>query len=174
MKKDVKDIAQERKIDSVNKGDLMGKEFSIEVSMVPHPWDNPDDPYFWCVFENGCNAGFGWSKTPEAAWGAALEYYKRLTQKPKPQNSLRGDHTSMKKPSEINLSAYSVTPFSNEKFEGILIKWDSDIGFGEYTIYRQSGTEQWYADSECMDSGEDKEFLRELLKLIADNVIIKS
>lgn len=80
----------------------------------------------------------------------------------------------MKKPSEINLSAYSVTPFSNEKFEGILIKWDSDIGFGEYTIYRQSGTEQWYADSECMDSGEDKEFLRELLKLIADNVIIKS
>lgn len=80
----------------------------------------------------------------------------------------------MKNPSEINLSVHSMTPFSNEKFNGIRIEWDSDIGFGEYTIYRETGTDQWYADSECMDSGEDKEFLRELLKLIADNVIIKS
>lgn len=78
----------------------------------------------------------------------------------------------MKNPSEINLSVRSMTPFSNEKFNGIRIEWDSDIGFGEYTIYRETGTDQWYADSECMDSGENKEFLRELLKLIADNVIV--
>lgn len=79
-----------------------------------------------------------------------------------------------KKVREINLSVHSMVPFSNEKFEGIRIEWDSDIGFGGYGIYRETGTEQWYADSECMDSGEDKEFLRELLKLIADSVIIKS
>lgn len=61
----------------------MEKEISIEVSMTPHPWDNPDHPYFWCVFKNSCNAGFGWSKTPEEAWREALEYYKGFTQNPK-------------------------------------------------------------------------------------------
>lgn len=55
----------------------MDKEYSIEVSITPHPWDNPSQPYFWGVFEDGCNAGFGWSKTPEGAWEAALEYYKK-------------------------------------------------------------------------------------------------
>lgn len=65
---------------------------------------------------------------------------------------------------EINLDAYEIEPFVNEKYTGIVIKWDSDIGFGEYTIYKVVGSDKWQADSEHMDNNEDKAFLNELLK----------
>lgn len=65
---------------------------------------------------------------------------------------------------KINLDAYEIEPFVNEKYTGIVIKWDSDIGFGEYTIYKANGSDKWQADSEHMDSNEDKAFLNELLK----------
>lgn len=65
---------------------------------------------------------------------------------------------------KINLDAYELEPFVNEKYTGIVIKWDSDIGFGEYTIYKANGSDKWQADSEHMDNNEDKAFLNELLK----------
>lgn len=65
---------------------------------------------------------------------------------------------------KINLDTYEVEPFVNEKYTGIVIKWDSDIGFGEYTIYKAVGSDKWQADSEHMDSNEDKAFLNGLLK----------
>ena len=65
---------------------------------------------------------------------------------------------------KINLEAYEVEPFINEKYVGFVIKWDSDIGFGEYTIYKAVGSDKWQADSEHMDNNEDKAFLNELLK----------
>jgi hypothetical protein len=64
----------------------------------------------------------------------------------------------------INLDAYEVEPFINEKYIGFVIKWDSDIGFGEYTIYKAVGSDKWQADSEHMDNHEDKAFLNELLR----------
>lgn len=64
---------------------------------------------------------------------------------------------------KINLDAYEIEPFINEKYTGFVIKWDSDIGFGEYTIYKAVGSDRWQADSEHMDSNEDKAFLNELL-----------
>lgn len=75
---------------------------------------------------------------------------------------------------KINLTVRSMRPFCNDKFDGISIEWESDIGFGEYTIYRPVGEEQWCADSEHMDTDEDKAFLHKLLGLIADGVSVRS
>ena len=72
----------------------------------------------------------------------------------------------------INLDAYEIEPFINEKYTGFVIKWDSDIGFGEYTVYKAVGSDVWQADSEHMDNNDDKAFLKELLKLFADKLDI--
>ena len=72
----------------------------------------------------------------------------------------------------INLDAYEIKPFVNEKFTGLVIRWDSDIGFGEYTIYKEVGSDEWHADSEHMDSNEDKDFLKELMKLFVEKIIV--
>ena len=66
---------------------------------------------------------------------------------------------------KINLDAYDIEPFVNEKYTGLVIKWDSDIGFGEYVIYKAIGSDEWYGESEYMDKGEDKDFLKELMKV---------
>lgn len=57
-------------------------ERKIDVSLVPHTWDNPKNPYFWCILKwsrnNGgawVNDGCGWAKTPEEAFTAAFKYY---------------------------------------------------------------------------------------------------
>lgn len=52
-------------------------EYSIQVSMTPHPWDCAHAPYFWVIFCNRCNSGCGWSKTPEDAWKDATAYFNR-------------------------------------------------------------------------------------------------
>jgi hypothetical protein len=56
-------------------------EYDIEVSMNPHPWDNPNEPYFWCIYANRdtaqTNEGCGWAKNPELAWEQANRYYNR-------------------------------------------------------------------------------------------------
>ena len=72
----------------------------------------------------------------------------------------------------INLDAYEVEPFVNEAYTGFVIKWDSDIGFGEYIIYRSWDSDEWHADSEHMDKNEDKAFLKELLKLFIEKLDI--
>lgn len=72
----------------------------------------------------------------------------------------------------INLDAYEIKPFVNERFTGLVIRWDSDIGFGEYTIYKEVGSDEWYADSEHMDSNEDKDFLKELMKLFIEKIVV--
>ena len=72
----------------------------------------------------------------------------------------------------INLEAYEFEPFVNEKYIGVVIRWDSDIGFGEYTIYKAIGSDEWHADSEHMDNNEDKDFLKELMKLFIEKLDI--
>lgn len=73
---------------------------------------------------------------------------------------------------KINLDAYEFEPFINEKYVGFVIRWDSDIGFGEYTLYKAVGSDEWKADSEHMDSKEDKAFLKELFKLFIEKLDI--
>lgn len=70
----------------------------------------------------------------------------------------------------INLEAYDIRPFVNERGSGFVIEWDSDIGFGEYTIYKRVGSDKWCADSEHMDNNEDKDFIKELMKLFIESL----
>lgn len=57
--------------------DAGNEEYSIQVSMTPHPWDCAHAPYFWVIFCNRCNSGCGWSRTPEDAWKDATAYFNR-------------------------------------------------------------------------------------------------
>lgn len=73
------------------------------------------------------------------------------------------------KASEINLKIDRVIPCVG----ALLIEWSSDIGFGEYAIYQcKDNPNQWRADSEHMDTNEDKEFIRELMKLFIEQLDI--
>lgn len=74
----------------------------------------------------------------------------------------------------IHLEIDKVNPFKNEKYEGFTISWSSDIGFGEYRIYRKTEEETgiWYGDSECMDMNDDKAFLEELMSLFIKRIQI--
>lgn len=74
---------------------------------------------------------------------------------------------------EIHLQIDDIAPFVNEKYIGFLIEWSSDIGFGEYTVYRTCDSKEWKADSEHMDSNEDKDFIKELMKLFIEQLNIK-
>lgn len=73
----------------------------------------------------------------------------------------------------INLKIDEVVPC----FGGIIIRWSSDIGFGEYTILRRPApghpeTIAWVAQSECMDDNEDKAFGEKLLQLWLKQVFV--
>jgi hypothetical protein len=79
----------------------MYSEYQIEVCLNPHPWDNPDRPYFWMIagwhqteIESEsittsnfvtrkcdgiwCNVRCGWCDTPEHAWKTAFKEHKEL------------------------------------------------------------------------------------------------
>ena len=73
----------------------------------------------------------------------------------------------------INLKIDEVVPC----FGGIIIRWSSNIGFGEYTIYRRPANNHpdlvaWVAESEHMDSFEDKAFGEKLLKLWMKQILV--
>jgi len=70
----------------------------------------------------------------------------------------------------IHLSIEEVIPFNNDRHSGIIFKWSSDIGFGEYTIYKNK--DGWFADSENMDSNNDKSFIKELMKLWIKDICV--
>jgi hypothetical protein len=72
----------------------------------------------------------------------------------------------------INLEICDINAFVNERGSGIVISWDSDIGFGEYTIYKRAGEKEWRCSSEHMDNNSDKAFLKELLKLFVEKLDI--
>lgn len=77
------------------------------------------------------------------------------------------------KVNEINLEISDLMPFTNDEYTGFDIAWNSDIGFGHYTIYQSLDTDVWYGDSECMDTNEDKDFIRELMRIFIDKLIIE-
>ena len=47
----------------------------------------------------------------------------------------------------INLEMYDIRPFVNERGSGFVIEWDSDIGFGEYTIYKRADSDEWRGEN---------------------------
>lgn len=66
---------------------------------------------------------------------------------------------------DLELEIIEIEPFSGPIHKGIIIKWDSNIGFGEYTLFRDKRDGTLFADSESMDKDEDKSFLETLLML---------
>ncbi len=71
----------------------------------------------------------------------------------------------------INLKIIRFHPFYNsDESNGFIIEWDSDIGFGQYTIYKTP--DGFAADSEHMDFNENKEFIKELMRLFIEDLKI--
>lgn len=71
--------------------------------------------------------------------------------------------------SKVFARCESVYPFDAEGVEGIVIEWSGNIGFGQYTLYKD---EQgfWRGDSEHMDSQKEKDFLRYLLNDFVEQI----
>ena len=66
-----------------------------------------------------------------------------------------------------------VWPVSREVFPlgGIGVNWHADIGFGEASLYFTNSGEL-HADTEYMCDHEDREFLKNVLAKLAEEVII--
>lgn len=71
---------------------------------------------------------------------------------------------------EINLKIEEVIPFCNTETSGVYFGWTSNIGYGEYVIRREHGSDKWVAKSEHMDSNDDKDFLKKLLEKFVEEV----
>ena len=86
--------------------------------------------------------------------------------------NIRKEDAKMKKfnVNKINLEIEEIIPFCNTKASGLYIDWSSDIGFGGYTIYREHGSDKWEAQSEYMDSNDDKNFLKKLLEKFVEMI----
>ena len=70
------------------------------------------------------------------------------------------------------LEVDEIIPFSGPMHNGVEIKWASpDIGFGSYFLYRSRANQILWADSECMDAGDDKAFLMALMDLVKEKVL---
>lgn len=72
----------------------------------------------------------------------------------------------------INLKIIEIRPFYlPDGNNGFVIEWDSDIGFGQYIIY--TTPRGFVADSEHMDSNEDKDFIKELMRLFIEDLKVE-
>lgn len=71
-----------------------------------------------------------------------------------------------------NVTVDEIIPFKNEEYEGLCFKWYGNIGFGEYNIYRKTSENQWHGDSECMDTNDDKSFLKILMEQFIERIDI--
>ena len=71
----------------------------------------------------------------------------------------------------IHLEIEGIEFFCNNRRDGMIINWSSDIGFGEYKVYITSEGEL-KADAETMDGGDDKAFGRKLMELLMDKITI--
>ena len=72
-----------------------------------------------------------------------------------------------------------------QEVQCLVFEWGCNLGFGQYTLYFnhkdvtvEDGLEDYVltkvtADSECMDKGEDKEFLKALLEKMIDMVEVE-
>ena len=72
-----------------------------------------------------------------------------------------------------------------QEVQFLVFEWGCNLGFGQYTLYFdhkdltvEDGLEDCVltkvtADSECMDKGEDKEFLKALMEKLIDMVEVE-
>ena len=74
---------------------------------------------------------------------------------------------------------------NNKEVQCLVFEWSCNLGFGQYTLYLnhkdvtvEDGLEDYVltkvtADSECMDKGEDKEFLKALMEKLIGMVKVE-
>ena len=74
---------------------------------------------------------------------------------------------------------------NNKEVQCLVFEWGCNLGFGQYTLYFnhkdvtvEDGPEDYVltkvtADSECMDKGEDKEFLKALMEKLIGMVKVE-
>ena len=72
----------------------------------------------------------------------------------------------------INLKVDGVELFELDGEKGFVIEWSADIGFGEYAFIKKNSSGLWTADSEGMDSDDDKAFGKKLLELWMEKMLI--
>lgn len=85
----------------------------------------------------------------------------------------------------INLSIYNIdfwSPHNKRNKGGMRIYWSSDIGFGTLDVAKRSGNDGddfespeeliIAADTEYMDSQDDKAFTEKLMSLLVEKLIV--
>lgn len=104
---------------------------------------------------------------------------KMLRQEQEKCNENKRKHNADKRKHDVKNIHLQIVDFEtfvndDDEYRGITISWLSDIGFGIYTIYQSTSgdDDKWYADSETMDSNEDKEFISELMRLFIEELYI--
>ena len=80
---------------------------------------------------------------------------------------------------EVVIDSVTVRGFENGNGASIQIDWMGNLGYGQYTLYTEDDVYHddeihWKADSETMDRGEDKEFIRLLLDKFVEGLEIES
>ena len=71
-----------------------------------------------------------------------------------------------------DLNIDDIEIYKNENYQGFKIYWSANIGFGVYEIYKDNSDGKWYADSECMDSTDDKSFGKMLFEAFLKEITI--
>lgn len=72
-------------------------------------------------------------------------------------------------------------PFVNDKYEGFILGWESNIGFGELTISKSHNENEeyyetkfkegdWEVQTEAMSSNENKEFINLVLSKFVEKL----
>lgn len=85
---------------------------------------------------------------------------------------------------EINLKITDIEFWGEWKYNqgGMMVYWDSDIGYGTLTIVKRKGDSEadfpeeilkLTTDTESMDIQEDKAFTRKILSLLVDLLIVE-
>ena len=54
----------------------------------------------------------------------------------------------------------------------IRINWSGNIGWGMYTLHKDNEG-YWIADSECLDSNDDKSVLKALFNKFVDEIVVE-
>ena len=106
---------------------------------------------------------------PVTYW--SMRDQKRIDEMTFEENDLNREVGPMDR-SNVDVEVIDLDPFVNKNTVGVTIHWVGTPGFGEYTLYRRVDEETWHADSEFMDSQDDKWFLNLLLKDLVDKRLI--
>lgn len=63
----------------------MKPEYAVKISLTEHKHDNPRKPYYWSLIkyeESWYQIAFGWEKSIQDCFQAAIEYYRELSVSP--------------------------------------------------------------------------------------------